>query len=147
MVADGLNRASKSIRGSKIMILGVAYKKNVSDCRESPALDVMRLLSDKGAILSYNDPLVPSLRLGGAVLHSIEAAPAEIAKHDCVILLTDHSVYDIRKIVDAAKLLIDTRNSTKDIQATKTASSNWAPVTTCRQSQHMMKSMRRYRLG
>ena len=119
MVADGLNRASKSIRGSKIMILGVAYKKNVSDCRESPALDVMRLLSDKGAILSYNDPLVPSLRLGGAVLHSIEAAPAEIAKHDCVILLTDHSVYDIRKIVDAAKLLIDTRNSTKDIQGYK----------------------------
>jgi UDP-N-acetyl-D-glucosamine dehydrogenase len=119
MVADGLNRASKSIRGSKIMILGVAYKKNVSDCRESPALDVMRLLSDKGAILSYNDPLVPSLRLGGAVLHSTEAAPAEIAKHDCVILLTDHSVYDIRKIVDAAKLLIDTRNSTKDIQGYK----------------------------
>ena len=119
MVADGLNRASKSIRGSKIMILGIAYKKNVSDCRESPALDVMRLLSDKGAILSYNDPLVPSLRLGGAVLHSIEAAPAEIAKHDCVILLTDHSVYDIQKIVDAAKLLIDTRNSTKNIQGYK----------------------------
>ena len=59
------------------MILGVAYKKNVSDCRESPALDVMRLFSEKGAILSYNDPLVPSVRLGGAVLHSIEAAPAE----------------------------------------------------------------------
>ncbi len=68
LVADGLNRASKSIRGSKIMILGVAYKKDVSDCRESPALDVMRLLKDKGALLSYNDPLVPSLRLGRSVL-------------------------------------------------------------------------------
>ena len=119
MVADGLNRASKSIRGSKIMILGVAYKKNVSDCRESPALDVMRLLSDKGAMLSYNDPLVPSLRLGAAVLHSIEASSAEIAKHDCVIILTDHSAYDVPKIVEAAKLLIDTRNSTKDIQGYK----------------------------
>ena len=68
LVADGLNRASKSIRGSKIMILGVAYKKDVSDCRESPALDVMRLLKDKGALLSYNDPLVPSLRLGRSML-------------------------------------------------------------------------------
>ena len=119
MVADGLNRVFKSIRGSKIMILGVAYKKNVSDCRESPALDVMRLLSDKGAILSYNDPLVPTLRLGGSLLHSIEASRAEIAKHDCVIILTDHSVYDIRMIVDAAKLVVDTRNSTKGLHAYK----------------------------
>lgn len=119
MVADGLNRASKSIRGSKIMILGVAYKKNVSDCRESPALDVMRLLSEKGAILSYNDPFVPTLRLGGTTLKSIDAAPAEIARHDCVIILTDHSAYDIGKIVDAAKLVIDTRNSTKDIHGYK----------------------------
>jgi UDP-N-acetyl-D-glucosamine dehydrogenase len=115
MVSDGLNRFSKSIRGSKVMILGVAYKKNVSDCRESPALDVMRLLSDKGAILSYNDPLVPTLRLGGNVLNSVDASPTEIAKHDCVIILTDHSVYDIRQIVDAAKLVIDTRNSTKNL--------------------------------
>jgi len=119
MVADGLNRASKSIRGSKIMILGVAYKKNVSDCRESPALDVMRLLSDKGALLSYNDPLVPTLRLGGSVLSSIEASRAEIAKHDCVVILTDHSVYDIPMIVDAAKLVVDTRNSTKNLHAYK----------------------------
>ena len=81
LVADGLNRASKSIRGSKIMILGVAYKKDVSDCRESPALDVMRLLKDKGALLSYNDPLVPSLRLGRSILKSIEASPEEITKH------------------------------------------------------------------
>ena len=101
------------------MILGVAYKKNVSDCRESPALDVMRLLSDKGAILSYNDPLVPTLRLGGSVLSSIEASRVEIAKHDCVVILTDHSVYDIPMIVDAAKLVVDTRNSTKNLHAHK----------------------------
>ena len=119
LVADGLNRSSKSIRGSKIMILGVAYKKNVSDCRESPALDVMRLLSEKGAILSYNDPLVPSLRLGRNTLKSIEASPAKIAEHDCVIILTDHSTYEIRAIVEAAQLVIDTRNSTKDLQTFK----------------------------
>jgi UDP-N-acetyl-D-glucosamine dehydrogenase len=115
LVADGLNRSSRSVRGSKIMILGVAYKKNVSDCRESPALDVMRLLSEKGALLSYNDPLVPSLRLGRSMLKSIEASPAIIADHDCVIILTDHSTYDIPSIVEAAKLVIDTRNSTKEL--------------------------------
>ena len=119
LVADGLNGASKSIRGSKIMVLGVAYKKNVSDCRESPALDVMRLLSDKGAILSYNDPFVPSLRLNGEVLKSIELSGAEIAKQDCVIILTDHSAYDIRQIVAAAKLVVDTRNATKDLHEFK----------------------------
>jgi UDP-N-acetyl-D-glucosamine dehydrogenase len=119
LVSDGLNRVSKSIRGSKIMILGVAYKKNVSDCRESPALDVMRLLADKGAILSYNDPLVPALLLGGSVLKSIDASPEEIAKHDCVIILTDHSAYDFEKIVEVAKLIIDTRNATKDLHVYK----------------------------
>jgi UDP-N-acetyl-D-glucosamine dehydrogenase len=119
MVGDGLNRFSKSVRNSKILIMGVAYKKNVSDCRESPALDVMRLLSDKGAILAYNDPFVPTLRLGGTVLKSIEATPDEIAKHDCVIILTDHSAYDVRQIAAAAKLVIDTRNSTKDLHEYK----------------------------
>lgn len=119
MVADGLNRASKSVRGSKVLILGVAYKKNVSDCRESPALDVMRLLSDKGAILSYNDPFVPTLRLGGKVLNSVDASPAEIANYDCVVILTDHSDYDIPRIVGAAKFVVDTRNSTKSLYAYK----------------------------
>ena len=119
MVGDGLNRFSKSVRDSKVLVMGVAYKKNVSDCRESPALDVMRLLSDKGAILAYNDPFVPTLRLGGDVLKSIDATPAEIAKHDCVIILTDHSAYDVRQITAAAKLVIDTRNSTKDLHEYK----------------------------
>ena len=119
MVADGLNRFSKSIRGSKIMVLGVAYKKDVSDCRESPALDVMRLLKDKGAILTYNDPFVTTLRLGSSILKSIDALPAEIEKHDCIIILTDHSSYDFRNIVQAAKLVVDTRNSTKDLHQFK----------------------------
>jgi UDP-N-acetyl-D-glucosamine dehydrogenase len=119
LVADGLNRVSKSIRGSKIMVLGVAYKKNVSDCRESPALDVMRLLADKGANLSYNDPFVPILRVNGKALKSIDASPAELAKQDCVIILTDHSLYDFRKIVEAATLVIDTRNATKELHAFK----------------------------
>jgi UDP-N-acetyl-D-glucosamine dehydrogenase len=115
MVGEGLNRFSKSIRDSKIFILGVAYKKNVSDCRESPALDIMRMLSDKGAILSYNDPLVPSLRLNGHGMKSVEVTAATIASQDCIVILTDHSTYDFRKIIASAKLVIDTRNATKNL--------------------------------
>jgi UDP-N-acetyl-D-glucosamine dehydrogenase len=119
LVGEGLNRESKSIRGAKILILGVAYKKNVSDCRESPALDVMRALSDKGALLSYNDPLVPNLHLGGNVIESVELTRACIENQDCVVILTDHSDYDFGEIVGAAKLVIDTRNATKDLQEFK----------------------------
>jgi UDP-N-acetyl-D-glucosamine dehydrogenase len=115
MVGEGLNRFSRSIRDSKVLILGVAYKKNVSDCRESPALDIMRMLSDKGAILSYNDPLVPSLRLNGGVMQSVDVTPESIASQDCVVILTDHALYDFQKIVASAKLVIDTRNATKDL--------------------------------
>ena len=115
LAAEGLNRASRSIRGSRVLILGVAYKKNVSDCRESPALDVMRMLSDKGALLSYNDPFVPMVRLNGQVLASTDLSAAEIESQDCVIILTDHSAYDFRSIVKFARLVIDTRNATKDL--------------------------------
>jgi UDP-N-acetyl-D-glucosamine dehydrogenase len=116
LVGEGLNRFSKSIRGSKILILGVAYKKNVSDCRESPALDVMRMLSDKGAILSYNDPLVPSLRMNGNSFKSVELTSFTIESQDCTVILTDHGTYDFRKIVAASKLVVDTRNVTKNLQ-------------------------------
>ena len=117
MVAEGLNHASKAIRGSKVLILGVAYKKNVSDCRESPALDVMRMLTDKGAILTYNDPHVPTLKMGGNLMKSQEISPSLIGSQDCVVILTDHSAYDISAIVAASKLIIDTRNATKDLKA------------------------------
>jgi UDP-N-acetyl-D-glucosamine dehydrogenase len=115
MVSEGLNRFSKSVQGSKVLILGVAYKKNVSDCRESPALDVMRMLSEKGARLSYNDPFVPALRINGNTLQSVGLTPAVIASQDCIVILTDHRAYDFRKIVVASKLVIDTRNATKDL--------------------------------
>jgi UDP-N-acetyl-D-glucosamine dehydrogenase len=117
LVADGLNRSAKSIRNSKILVLGVAYKKNVSDCRESPALDVMRMLNEKGADLTYNDPYVPTLRLGTITMKSIELSLEVVGKQDCVIILTDHSDYDFKQITAAARLLIDTRNATKDLHA------------------------------
>ncbi len=116
MVAEGLNRRFKSVRGSRVLVLGVAYKKNVSDCRESPALDVMRMLSDKGAILSFNDPLVPILRLENQLLRSVELSPALVSNQDCVVILTDHDSYDFNSIVAAARLVIDTRNATKTLR-------------------------------
>lgn len=119
LVGEGLNRFSKSIRGSKVLILGVAYKKNVSDCRESPALDVMRMLIEKGAILSYNDPFVTTLRMNGKALQSIDLTPANIQTQDCIIILTDHSNYDFRKIIAASKFVVDTRNATKDLHEFK----------------------------
>ncbi|HZD41800.1 MAG TPA: nucleotide sugar dehydrogenase [Terriglobales bacterium] len=119
LVADGLNRSAKSIRGSKILVLGVAYKKNVSDCRESPALDVMRMLIEKGASLSYNDPFVPILKLDGTVLNSIELSSTLVADQDCIVILTDHSEYDLKQIAAAAKLIVDTRNATKDLPGFK----------------------------
>jgi len=119
LVAEGLNRVSKSIRGSKILVLGVAYKKDVSDCRESPALDVMRMLTSKHALLSYNDPYVPTLKLNGSVLRSMKLSPEVLESHDCVVIITDHSVYDFREIVSSAKLVVDTRNATKDLHEFK----------------------------
>jgi UDP-N-acetyl-D-glucosamine dehydrogenase len=115
LVADGLNRQSKSIRGSKVLILGIAYKKDVSDCRESPALDVMRMLNDKGALLSYNDPFVPCLRFAGKSVESVELTPEFLNSQDCVVILTDHSAYDFGTIAAASKLVIDTRNATKNL--------------------------------
>jgi UDP-N-acetyl-D-glucosamine dehydrogenase len=119
LVGEGLNRFSKSIRGSKVLILGVAYKKNVSDCRESPALDIMRMLSEKGAVLSYNDPFVPGLRMNGHILKSLQLTSLNIESQDCIIILTDHSAYDFRTIVADSKLVVDTRNATKDLHQFK----------------------------
>jgi UDP-N-acetyl-D-glucosamine dehydrogenase len=119
LVGEGLNRFSKSIRGSKVLVLGVSYKKNVSDCRESPALDVMRMLIDKGAVLCHNDPFVPALRINGKTLKSVELTSTNIKSQDCVVILTDHSTYDFRNIIADAKLVVDTRNSTKGLQEFK----------------------------
>ena len=117
LIADGLNQSAKSIRNAKILVLGVAYKKDVSDCRESPALDVMRMLTEKGADLIYNDPYVPTLRLGKNTINSTQISSDVIARQDCVIILTDHSDYDFKAVVAAARLVIDTRNATKDLNA------------------------------
>ena len=107
-VTDALNSAKKSINGSDIHLLGVAYKKDVGDVRESPALDVLELLHRRGASVSYSDPFVPSLRIGDMTLESIEPAKA---KADCAVICTNHSSFDYDAIVRTFPLIVDTRNA------------------------------------
>jgi len=110
-----LNEREKSIKGSKILILGVAYKSNVSDIRESPALDVMKLLKERGGKVTYNDPYVPQVE----GLKSIRLTRSSLRNADCVVITTAHSDYDYKQIVENARLIIDSRNATKGIKSKK----------------------------
>jgi UDP-N-acetyl-D-glucosamine dehydrogenase len=110
-VADALNEQSKAVRGSTILVLGVAYKKDVSDVRESPALDIIHLLREKGATVAYHDPHVASIRFEGDRLHGVPDLDAALAAHDCVIVATDHTGYDWQQIKTRSRLIIDTRNA------------------------------------
>ncbi|UCE20575.1 MAG: nucleotide sugar dehydrogenase [Gemmatimonadota bacterium] len=113
---EALNNRGKSLKGSKILILGITYKRDVGDLRESPALKIMELLQDKGAVVSYNDPFVaeyaPSHGKQGEVV-SVALEQDLLSEMDCVLIATDHSSYDYQWIVDAAHLIIDTRNATR----------------------------------
>lgn len=112
-IQDALNEVQKSLKGSKILVLGAAYKKDIDDTRESPALDIMELLDQKGAEVLYNDPFVPEIQINGKKRTSVELTDALLASVDCVVIATDHSLYDWGWIVDRAKLVVDTRNATK----------------------------------
>lgn len=116
-IGDALNSHGKPLAGSNILILGVAYKRDVEDCRESPAFDVMALLLKKGAIVAYHDPFVPNITHGdwpggnGPVSTCYSTDALKCA--DCVVILTDHSAFDYGEIVSSARLVIDTRNAIK----------------------------------
>ena len=114
-VADALNERSKPLKGSKVLALGVAYKKDIDDVRESPALDVMTLLVEKGAKVEFADPLVSSVEIGDGRLCVVEPTSEAVAGADVVILLTDHSAFDYKRIAQQAALVIDTRNAFKGI--------------------------------
>jgi UDP-N-acetyl-D-glucosamine dehydrogenase len=111
-VARALNDDRKAVNGSSILVLGVAYKRNVDDMRESPALDVIRLLEEQGATVSYHDPLVPSYREEGHERWGVALTPATIAGADAVVVVTDHAGVDYQAIVDHARVVVDTRNAT-----------------------------------
>jgi UDP-N-acetyl-D-glucosamine dehydrogenase len=117
-VQDTLNEAGKAVRGSQVLLLGVAYKKDVTDTRESPALDILHLLHEKGADVRYHDPMVPHLEQEGLVLHSVDNLQAALAAADCVMIVTDHSTYDWADIARRSRLLVDTRRVVRRAAAT-----------------------------
>src|SRR6266567_4663392 len=118
-VANSLNDRKKSMKGSRILVLGVAYKKDVDDLRESPTLKIMQLLQQRGALLDYNDPYFPQLHkmrhYNYVNMKSVPLTPQTLGSYDAVVIATDHSSYDYVAIVDAAKLVIDTRNATRRV--------------------------------
>jgi UDP-N-acetyl-D-glucosamine dehydrogenase len=147
-VAAALDRRGQTLRGARVLVLGVTYKRDVADTRESPSLDVLSLLLERGAAVSYHDPYVPHLVLpdrertpipaapggapaapGGATageaepadrngraLSSVELSPA-LERADCVVVCTDHSVFDWDEVVDRARVVVDTRNALRHVEA------------------------------
>jgi UDP-N-acetyl-D-glucosamine dehydrogenase len=118
-ISSALNDRRKSLKGSRILILGIAYKKDVDDVRESPALKIMQLLIERGAQVEYNDPHVRQLHkmrhYDFAHLKSVEMNHQTLGAFDCVVIATDHSAYDYGAIVEGANLVVDTRNATRRI--------------------------------
>jgi UDP-N-acetyl-D-glucosamine dehydrogenase len=116
LIADALNCSAKAIRGSSVLVAGLAYKRNVDDIRESPALDVMALLAAKGARVAYSDPYVPTLLAsaweGGVELASVPLTALRLREADCVAILTDHSLFNTDEIVAHANVVVDARNAT-----------------------------------
>jgi UDP-N-acetyl-D-glucosamine dehydrogenase len=116
MVADALNDRKKAVRGSKVLVCGVAYKRDIEDVRESPALDIIELLHRRGADVAYSDPYAPSINLGDLKLKSVSLD--EVGKYDCVVITTDHSNIDYAALVERAQLIVDTRNATRAMRTT-----------------------------
>jgi UDP-N-acetyl-D-glucosamine dehydrogenase len=111
-LTDALNQRKKSVNGSKVLVLGIAYKKNVDDMRESPSVELMELLREKGALIDYSDPHVlafPKMREHRFDLKSVELTPESIASYDCILLATNHDKFDYDMLAKHAKLIVDTR--------------------------------------
>jgi UDP-N-acetyl-D-glucosamine dehydrogenase len=129
LVADGLNDAEKALKNARVLLLGVAYKKDISDVRESPALSIIDRLRAKGAQVSYHDPFVSEVRFddahtdaGGEPLSSVELTDEQLQSADCVVIVTDHSQIDYRRVTQLAPLIIDTRNALNgDVRRQSTA--------------------------
>jgi UDP-N-acetyl-D-glucosamine dehydrogenase len=115
-VADLLNEDRLAVNGANVLVLGMAYKANVSDLRESPSLDVIRLLSAKGAQVTYHDPHVPEVGLEGGTAKSIELSDEALAAADLVVILTNHSAVDYDRVVAKAHRVYDTRNATRNVK-------------------------------
>jgi UDP-N-acetyl-D-glucosamine dehydrogenase len=118
-VGEALNETEKSIKGSKVLILGMSYKRNIDDLRESPSLKLMDILIEKGASVDYNDPYIPELwetRKYQFNNKSVELTPENLSNYDVVLVSTDHALYDWETIVEHANIIVDTRNATKHVK-------------------------------
>jgi UDP-N-acetyl-D-glucosamine dehydrogenase len=111
-VADALNEVRKAVRGSRLLVLGVAYKRDIDDVRESPALDVIRLLEERGAHVEFHDPFVSEFREEGHSRKGVELSDEMLRWADAVVVVTDHKAVDYQRVVDHATLVVDTRNVT-----------------------------------
>ncbi len=116
-ILEALNARGRSLNGAKIFLLGVAYKKDIEDIRESPSLKLVQLLRDKGAVVSYNDPYILEIQLSQGSLGSIQLTQASLSSADCVVIGTDHSCYDMEQVVAHSKLVFDTRGVTRGLKA------------------------------
>jgi UDP-N-acetyl-D-glucosamine dehydrogenase len=121
LVGEALNDRGRALRGSAVLVMGITYKADVNDIRESPALEIVEMLERKGARVSYADPFTPQLDLGGSKLTAVEPTPGTIAAADCVLILTNHSTFDYATIAERAALVVDTRNALKDYRQRRSA--------------------------
>lgn len=122
-IIDALNKNGKCLRNSNILILGIAYKKDTDDIRESPGVEIIDILKEKGARVDYNDPFIPSFsgmrHYPNLSMKSVELSEKKLKKYDCVVIITNHSQYDYKWIVKDSKLVVDTRNATKKLKSSK----------------------------
>src|SRR5215469_10357611 len=119
-VAKGLNQHKKALNGAKILMLGMAYKKDIDDLRESPSLTILELLREQGAVVLYNDPYFPTVGRGRHYNLNMTCTPLEnLEQYDCVLIITDHTDYDYQEIVAKSQLVVDSRNATKGIKSPK----------------------------
>jgi UDP-N-acetyl-D-glucosamine dehydrogenase len=118
LVADVLNHQEKSVKGSRVLVLGVTYKKDIDDVRESPSLDILRLLEARGARVGYHDPFVPELAWNGGTLRSEDLARG-VREADVVVIVTDHSGLPYGDVVASARAVVDTRNATRGVVSDK----------------------------
>ena len=119
LVAGALNDRGRAVRGASILVLGVTYKADVNDIRESPALEIVELLARQGALVSYADPFTPQLALDGLKLSAVEPSAEALAAADCVLILTSHSSFDYAEIAGRASLVVDTRNAMKNFRGAR----------------------------
>lgn len=118
-VAHALNADKKPVNGSRVLVLGVAYKRDIDDVRESPALDVIRLLEEQGADVQYHDPFIPCVREDSHVREGVALTAATVEAADAVVIVTDHRSVDYQMVMDRARLIVDSRNVTKGLKHTK----------------------------